>query len=125
MADPKKAADAPRTSSDVSGRPAEGDAIPRAEHQAALEAVRTEAREAVLSLRAQFDRAWADRETELAPRGASAFGPVRATVEAFGRKARVNIRCLVAGAPRVIPAGAPIPDGADLTGIGPDAIEEG
>lgn len=106
----------------------------RAEHEAALAEASTRAQGELDALRARFDRAWAERERQLeaeAARPLPRLGPVSGTPVAMAaaagprvRHARAHIHCRVDGRPTVIPAGEPIPDGADLTGVAPDAIEE-
>lgn len=104
----------------------------RATHEAALAAASARAQGELDALRRRFDGAWAERERQLeaeAARPLPRLGPVSGTPVAMARtpvlrRAHAHIHCRVDGRPTVIPAGEPIPDGADLTGVAPDAIEE-
>ena len=104
----------------------------RAEREAALAEASTRAQGELDALRARFDEAWAERERQLeaeAARPLPRLGPISGAPVAMARtlrprRARAHIHCRVDGRPTVIPAGEPIPDGADLTGVAPDAIEE-
>ena len=68
--------------------------------------------------RARFDRAWQERMGTTTPMPSPVRGPVR-------RFAASLIRCHnTTGEKLTLNAGDPIPDEADLTGVGRDAIEE-
>lgn len=100
---------------------------------AEIETALIEARSDLRAQRANFDRAWSEREAQLA-----ALSPERvvppARVDALppGAPVRgrvIRARCMVMcrgadGAPITIPAGGEVPAGADLTGVSPEALTE-
>lgn len=103
-----------------------------------LETERAVHRDELAALRARFDRAWKERDEEDAARvrrmeeTAAPLvlpeGAPRAAQVIGGRprqlRAKHIIYCTVRGERAVIQHGKPIPEGADLAGVDPSAIEE-
>ena len=131
MADPKKK-DASASAETASESRPEGESAELIALRARAERAErelTEARDGNRAMRAQFDAAWAEREAELIalrerverdalPEGA----PVRGRMVRF---ARHTIHCSDdKGHPLTIGHGKPIPEGAQLDGVGDDAIGE-
>ena len=103
-----------------------------AELEAQLADAGEERRRALAELRADFDAAWKQREEEIAERyrvmrdSAAPLmppgAPVRGKVQRF---AAALIHCHAAdGSKLSVRAGYAIPEGADLTGVHPSAVEE-
>lgn len=130
MADPKKK-DAPASPAETApeNKPAEGEnaeLIALRERAERAEQELAKAREESKAMEARFDAAWAEREAQI--RALDTHGVLPETAPVRGRMvrfARHTIHCSDAkGQPLTIQHGHSIPEGAQLEGVGADAIGE-